>query len=359
MGMVYFLLGALSVFVALLLCGFVGCSFSAEGSGFTPPELADEPDCQEDYAAKISETSDLVAYWRLGEPDSTPIPSDDTVKDEVGGFDGHYRKLDPAEEDTQGHSPATGGNITLGVTPGLLHNLQDAPCIEVDGGFVRVPFDIDLNPSSFSLEAWVDPKNDLDPDFYYCLVESTGPTGLDQGKRRGWGLYLGPDDPDDPPDDASKLRWQVWMADNDQFKKVATAKPNFPKDGEGEVISPLDLTYLVLTYNGTDKLRLWLYYPGKNQDISHDNLQALEIPEDFSFVRNDADDELGQGAFFIGTGSNLFPDPDVEPPSQRLYPFKGKIQEVALYKKDLSEPDDDDIGVQTTLLGHFCSGGEF
>jgi len=69
--------------------------------------------------------------------------------------------------------------------------------VQVEGGFVQVPFNAALNPSAFSLEAWVVPFDEgfhPDPQYYQCLVESTGPAGL--GKRTsGWGLFIGPQDP--------------------------------------------------------------------------------------------------------------------------------------------------------------------
>jgi hypothetical protein len=72
----------------------------------------------------------------------------------------------------------------------------------------------------------------------------------------------------------------------------------------------------------------------------------------FTFQPNDVSPN-GQGEFLIGAGSNLYPV--LGAPPQRLYPFKGKIQEVALYKRDLSAPNN--TGVQTTLRQHEMAGG--
>jgi hypothetical protein len=328
----YFLLGALAVLVIILFFGFVGCADLVEGS----PQ----------YSACVKETPGLVAYWRLGE-----LSSDEPAKDEIGGFDGNYFTLDTAEEDVDFHSPATTGTITPGA-PGLL--VEEQKSFSVDGGGVRVPFNNNLNPFDFTFEAWVDLFDfGYDERFFYCLVESAGPPGLGQ-KKRGWGLYLGPDDPDNPPDDPSGLRWQVWMGDGDQFKRVAIAKPDFPTDSQGNVITPLTLTYLALTFNFDEKkLQLWLFVPNTDQVAEEginlpDSFQALEADPSISFLRNDPDED-GQGDFFIGTGSNLFPDAGT--PNQRLYPLKGRIQEVALYDKDLSEEENG--GVIFSLLDHF------
>jgi hypothetical protein len=325
----YVLIGALALLVTILLFGFVGCADSVEISPGS-----------ETYFDKVMSEPDLIAYWRLGEGLENFIDAKNEVEGSPNGF---YDNLLPAESpefpDFLHHSPAHPGELSVG-SEGLLGDQQT--CMKVDGGGVQVPFNDDLNHTPFTFEAWVFPKGNYDPRFFYCLVESTGPPGLDQ-KKTGWGLYLGPDVPSNP----SGHFWQVWMGDGDQFKRVAIAKPDFPIDSDGNVISPLRLTYLALTFNDDQNLQLWLYYPDTGQGL--EILQALEILNPpIIFRRNDQSDD-GQGEFFIGTGSNLFPD--LGPPSQRLYPFKGKIQEVALYKSDLSEND----GVLNVLLPHIMS----
>ncbi len=348
----YFLTGALAVLVTLLLCGFVGCDRVFGLEPVPPPGMT--PPSPEDYPAVVEATPDLVAYWRLGEPSMTPVPSSGgAAKDEVGGFNGDYFKLNPVTTpDYVRHSPALPtSTIDLGVTPGLLeaNNQENDPCIYVNGGYVQVPWDNHLNPQQFSLEAWVSPDPGLDPQFYYCLVESTGPSGLGP-KKTGWGLYLGPD-----PGNPGHLVWQVWMVFNNTFNQVAVGKFDFLKDATNQVIPQLRLTYLVLTFDGFHNLQLWLYFPDIGMDLS-----ALETPylnitmPNFTFQPNDVSPN-GQGEFVIGTGSNLFPV--LGAPTQRLYPFAGKIQEVALYKRDLSAPNN--AGVQSTLRQHENAGGNF
>ncbi|MGO8761038.1 MAG: hypothetical protein ACLP2P_16455 [Desulfobaccales bacterium] len=348
----YFLIGALVLLVALLLFGFVGCSFS-------PGAASCVPSAYQDYPTAVISTGDLVAYWRLGEPNTTPVPSSgglarSVVADENGDVHhGDYFKLDPVSTpDDLTLSPATVGQIVLGVTPGLLElaNQVNSPCINTDGGYVQVPWADELNPPQFTFEAWVLPDPFMDPKYFYCLAESTGPQGLGP-KTTGWGLYLGPADLNNP-DPAGPLFWQVWMGDGNQFNRVAIAKPDFPTDSQGNAIPQLRLTYLALTFDGVENLQLFLYYPDANQnfyDISLNQLQALNIPNPpIVFHRNDAS-LGGMGDFFIGTGSNLTSNPS----TQRLYPFKGKIQEVALYKRDLS----DQSCPLETLASHEMSGG--
>ncbi len=335
----FFLMGALALLAAVLLLGFVGCYAHLS------------TDIHGEYGTAVESTPGLVAYWRLGEPAATPVPSSGgAAKSEVGGFHGDYNRLVPeASTNDQLHSPATSGRIKLGVFPGLLEiPLQKHfTCIDTDGGYVQVPWAEALNTPQFTLEAWVSPTADLDPRYFYCLVETTGPQGLGQ-KKTGWGLYLGPLDINNPSP-AGPLFWQVWMGDGiNQYNRVAIAKPDFPTPG----FSQLRLTYLALTFDGSQKLQLFLYFPDTGQEISLAQLQALEIPNPpINFQRNDATAD-GQGDFFIGSGSNLTLIPFS---LDRLYPFKGKIQEVALYERDLSAPQNS--GVQNTLAGHELSGG--
>jgi hypothetical protein len=345
----YFLMGALAVVVTVLLFAFVGCDVVFGLDPVPPPNTMPPP--PDDYAAVVKATPDLVAYWRLGDPSTTPVPSSGgAAQDEVGGFNGDFFKLNPVTTpDYARRSSTTVGTLTLGVTPGLLEvpPQENDPCLYLDGGFVQVPWDGHLNPQQFSLEAWVSPDPGLDPQFYYCLAESTGPAGLSP-KKTGWGLYLGPD-----PGHPSSLVWQVWMVFNNTFNQVAIGKYDFLKDASSQVISQLRLTYLALTFDGVHKLQLWVYFPNIGMD-----LDALETPylnivmPNFTFQPNDVSPN-GQGEFLIGAGSNLYPV--LGAPPQRLYPFKGKIQEVAFYKRDLSAPNN--TGVQTTLRQHEMAGG--
>ena len=108
----YLLLGPFAVLVILSLFGFVGCSFQA-GAAIQEPGP--------DYPSTIEATPGLVAYWRLGEPSTTTVPSSGgAAKSEVGPFNGDYFKLARAATDAVRHSPGTAGTITLGA-PGYLN----------------------------------------------------------------------------------------------------------------------------------------------------------------------------------------------------------------------------------------------
>ena len=341
----YLLIGALALLITVLLFGFAGCNFQP-GAGCDVPKLFPT------YAEAVEGTSGLVAYWRLGEPDTTPLPSSGgAAKEEIGGHNGDYKVNPSTAADDQRHSPASAGQLFLGVSPGLLEqpNQSNLSCMKTDGGYTEVPWAPELNPQQFTFEAWVQPDPLLDPRYFYCLVESTGPT-FPQPRNSGWGLYLGPSDINNP-DPAGPLLWQVWMGDGTGFKRVAIANPNFPADSNGNPVSVLTLTYLALTFDGNTGLQLFLYLPNMGQNITHENLQTLEsttIPP-MSFKPNDDPSAGKHGDFLIGVGSFL----TFNPAPQRLYPFKGKIQEVALYNKSFT----DCPGILGTLAGHEVSGG--
>ena len=334
------LLTSIAVLIVLRFLGFVGC---AAILGVDDVSYATTPDGKPDYPATIKKETSLVAYWRLGELASTPVPSSGgQAKSETGFHNGDYDKLPLATTaDTVHHSPPTAGTLTLGVTPGLLELDPTSPCIRTDGGFIQVPFDDALNPPQFTLEGWVKPDigNDL-PGNYYCLVESSGPPGpLGATKKTGFGLYLGPKDV--PPANPPGLHfWQIWMGDGSKFSQAAVSK---------NPVKFKQLTYLVLSFDGNN-LQLFLYYPDTNQNL--DQISGELKASIGNFKRNDTSN-LGTGNFFIGTGSNLYSGPSI--PKQRLYPFKGQLQEVALYNVDLTAPNNQGLG---KLAGHFLAGGK-
>jgi hypothetical protein len=344
---VFFVIGALALLVTVLLFGFVGCGAIA---GLDNYEL----DVTDDYPSAIfataSTTGNLVAYWRLGEPTSLTVPSaGGAAKSQVGGYDGDYGVLAPVmTPDNQRFSDKTPGKIILG-SPGLLKNQNSTvtnTCVNFDGGFVQVPFDDHLNPGQFTLEAWVFVPM-VTGEYYRCLVESTGSQGLGP-KLTGWGLYLGPKDNPPDPNNLVDAYWQVWMGDGTNFNRVAVA--NNP-------VKAPNLAYLVLTFDGK-RLLLFLYYPDTGQGVAQSDTLALRANV-AKFQRNDTS-KAGQGDFFIGAGNNLFPSAGL--PSQRLYPFKGQIQEVTLYNVSLVQgpcqnQQTFDCQGYKTLVTHELSGG--
>ena len=132
-----YLLTPLAVLIILLLFGFTGCNLVFQ--------LEEVP--QETYPLTIASEPTLVAYWPLGAPETTPVPSTGTALDQSSSH-AHPGNFNVATitADAKRFSAAAPGNFTPGIKPGLLQLTKPVdetkdPCIEVNGGFVEVPFD--------------------------------------------------------------------------------------------------------------------------------------------------------------------------------------------------------------------------
>jgi concanavalin A-like lectin/glucanase superfamily protein len=315
-----FLLTPVAVLVILLLLGLTGC---------TGDQFVAAP--EDTYLDTIKKENSLVAYWRLGEPANTAVPSTGTAIDQLGSHPGNYNKA-TVSLDAKRHSFSAPGNIALGITPGLLEATKPTDethnaCIDINGGFVEVPFAAELNANAFTFEAWIKPDfagANAPPGSYYCLVESSAPSGGLQ-KKLGFGLYVGPLTPGaaNQPN-----QWQVWMGNGTKFIMVATET--------GDQLHDNQLTFLALTYDPgllSNNLVLYLYYPNTGQQLTLSALAPLQA----NFTAFAPNDKAGGGTFLIGIGRNLFPgitDPVALQPF--LYAFPGKIQEAAFYSKALS-----------------------
>src|SRR5262249_987427 len=150
--------------------------------------------------------------------------------------------------------------LELGTQPGLVQELPDATAITVQGGHVRVGWAADLNPPQFTLEAFCRAKwNRQVRGFYYTLLSS-----YSKQANAGYAVYGGPVDPNDPQ---SEYHWQVWVGTGaalEQLKVKPTGRPGDP----GLRIEDAD-TYLVVTYDGTNKYRVYIYHssPGAERDL--------------------------------------------------------------------------------------------
>jgi concanavalin A-like lectin/glucanase superfamily protein len=184
------------------LLGFVGCVLDRQGLGpGDPPSL---PPFTQYSSLTIGQLP--VSYWPLGE--QVPVPQgtgptgiqgmDGTTMDgatTTHHFDGEYWRLDFPDDPVSQSAAAPAklnlgqGGIVLGDTKPPHTNPNDlTKCIFVDGGFVKVPFHSELNPSSaFSLEAWVRPGwTGPDPQATRVVIASLDTTG---GGNQGFALY--------------------------------------------------------------------------------------------------------------------------------------------------------------------------
>ena len=105
------------------------------------------------YASDVMTTPSLIGYWRLGEQGSPTDAEGMPAADATGNYAGVYHQA-----------------VDLGV-PGAIEGVTDtaAEFGEPDG-YMDVPYSASINPSTFSVEAWVR----LDNAGYYQRIVSTG-----------------------------------------------------------------------------------------------------------------------------------------------------------------------------------------
>jgi hypothetical protein len=289
-----FLIPPTLLLIVLLLC-FAGC---AEVIGIEPwedPKQEPSPPPPPPYSEVVlGEKESLVAYWPLGEPSPPGEPAGVTAVDATGGgHDGTYQRK-PLPPEPAISSAAALGTLTLG-SPGLLPGDivpppgPDAPkttCIEVDGGFVSVPFDAVLNPAKFSVEAWVHVGWKADsPAGARVIVASFDVTG----GTKGFELFAGEDN--------------LWKAHVGTGAGITTA------NGPDVVFDKTN--HIVVTYDGSD-LRLFLDGSPSTTEPAAGYQPSTE------------------SRLLIGAGAPQLPE--------ERFPWVGKLQCVALYNLPLT-PD--------------------
>ena len=263
--------------IVLLLC-FVGCDrvFGIYAVNPPPPPFTR-------YSEVILGEPTLVAYWPLGEQ-----AGETTAVDLKGGRNGTYLSQ-ALPDDPSFPSAAAPGTLTLGqegIVPGdRVPPFDDTSprttCIEVNGGYVSVPFDPALNPTTadgFTLEAWVRVGWSAgDTAATRIIMNSFDTTGGDHG----YALFTGPAN-----------NWEG-----------AVGTPGGPVFLSGPEILFDTTNHIVLTYDG-HLLRLFV-----------NGTQTAAIAGNYQ--------PSAQSSLFIGVGGPFLPQP--------RGPWVGKIQCVALY----------------------------
>lgn len=291
----------------LLIVGlfrFVGCQFDSGGTpggGFVGLGSFN-------YGDTIREELDLVSYWRLND---AGCGDGDAVRDEKEANPGRFRRATLAADDSL-LSPAAPGTLQCS-QPGLLQGSADDAIdasIDVNGGYVRVSFSADLNPAHFSVEAWVRPEwPATETGVFRCIVASRDDPG---NAARGYILHAGPEVEFDDDGGMQILdettRWQAWVGGGTRWRAVVSKTPVV----RGQV------TYLCATFDGTT---LTLFAANESMD--------LDALPDFGTVPYSPNPGK---PLYIGMGATERDVPDPGP----LYPFKGLIQEVAVYRAALT-----------------------
>jgi Concanavalin A-like lectin/glucanases superfamily len=202
--------------------------------------------------------------------------------------------------------------------------------VNVDGGYVKVDFNADLalNPApdkSFSVEAWVLPEwSDMEQDVFRCVVASREDTGAE---KHGYILYAGPIlDPIKFTTTDATMHWQAWVGDGTTWLMLV-----------GPTVEVGQPTYLLLTYDGAaQSLTLdAIINPGPNTS------PPPRLSKTAIYSPNPGK------PLYIGMGATEI----MVPPGQPLYPFRGRLQEIAFYNAVLTTQQvANHLAAATTIL---------
>jgi Concanavalin A-like lectin/glucanases superfamily len=281
--------------IVLLLC-FVGCTLDTTGVGKSPFGLYTQ--------TTIVPHPALVAYWPLHDaagPTATDLhptdPHNGTYVDVTTNPDLPY----PAATFGTQNSAAAPGTLSFaqpGIVPG--DTVTGDPnvrftCIQVDGGYVSVPFNAAFNPAGgFTIEAWVRVEwTAADPNAFRIVLDAR-----EVSPNRGFALYANQDN-----------QWEAAVGDG-----IGTGVADLTIAVGGPVVFEAT-SYLAVTFDGTD---LILFVDGEQRSPTTPATYAANtaVP------------------LFIGAGAPsipLRPAPNGGP----FFPFKGKIQCVAIYNTAL------------------------
>jgi hypothetical protein len=306
----YTLLVPAAVLAALSLFRFVGCVFD--------PQLdADDP-----YVDLVRDDHPLI-YYRL--QDRNPGAPGDAAADETGRVNGTYTVPPPLHSDPAYLSrdvAVPGFQLEQG---SIMLKDHGAVSVRFGGAFVSAralstPLENVVPP--FSIEAIVLPEWDVNQlGFFYAVMEHSmsipGQPPFPNEKNAGFALYAGPEDPANAAN--SPYTWQFWVGTGTSFQRCKPLRSSSPL-----ALVQAEPTYLAVTFNDTPPVpTAFLYVYTAGADVDFVRLE-LERPK---YLR--AFDRLS-----IGIGNKALVGPFPSP--QLLYPFLGRMAEVAIYDTELS-----------------------
>ena len=313
----YFWLTPLAGLGVLLLFRFVGCDkvFGLESI-----------DAPEPYDDTVSTESGLISYWRLQEDHgaeppaptaaNTPV-SGGTAKDEQGLNDGSYTKIIVEVSGQFPDSADAPGNLAL-EAPGLLDVGDSGTSLSVDGGYVEIPFSNSLLLTSFTIEVLVHPEwSSAETGLFRTVIAFTADGPMPQNiSAFGFALYAGPQDPvaRTGPD-----IWQIWVGNGTAIQQIQMNHGSLP------LVDFTKTNYLAVTYDdSTQLLNLYTYVEGIQLDSG-----PFNPVQDVAVAYGQNADPTSK--FLIGI--NQTPSGSAVP---FYHPFKGRIQEVAVYDSALT-----------------------
>jgi hypothetical protein len=316
------LLVLVSVALLVLISGFcfVGCVFDSHGTGVGEPPPPTPFTKYSDTDVKPT----AVAYWPLSEASATadkPV-AQAIAKDVVGNNDGNYTHKGNAPAGMfpcppipisagLDSAPAIGflslGAVSLlpgdAVQPGNDPNVLTTG-MQVDGGFVTVPFNGVINPTAkFTIECWARPEWSAgDPPAFRAAVDSRT---INPGGTAFTGYAI-----------------VVNEAGNWEAELGAMGVAGFVMVTGGKAALS-EAAHVVLTCDGS------------NATLFVNGVQAATKSLGGAFAPNTQSPlVIGVGGPWITTRAMGVPEPAFP-----LVPFKGTIQDVAIYSTVLADSD--------------------
>jgi hypothetical protein len=313
----------------VLLFRFIGCAQIAQLGEGVDPSVPPPPNYRDYIMSRPEATApgsvrahpevhpnvnDVVAYWRLVDPEkianpaSPDRPTDSPAIDEKGFQNGVYiwGTCAPEKPNTQPgaeESPASLSNDFSFGNPSLIVSDRLQNCRGFNGGYVVVQSTKDLYQQQFTIEAWVWPKwgQNHDLDWEHTLF---------------FGHFEPPSDPGAAPPHGFAViadrtgHWQV---------RLNTVGDLFPNPPVATKVTNDEKTHLAVTFAAEgSKTRVRLFVNGK-EVLPASGLVDYSAPK--------------SGSLFIGVAVKPS-GPTVTTVPHR--PLIGLIQEVVLHRKALS-----------------------
>jgi len=315
----YTLLVPVAVLAVLLLFRFVGCGFHGTAQMVI-----------QHYADDVLQDNPVV-YYRMQENAGAVKADDETGlhNAQYGVADGIHTLpiLSGSEAATYFSQPILVPSIQVAALSVMPKDPQDRS-VHFNGSFLTTNGNLTL--SRFSIDALVHPDWDLANERnFYCVIDYSnfmpGKGSPGPNRNAGFAIYAGPDN---PLDINSPICWQLWIGTGNEF---ARADP-VPIPGDPRPLHRVSAedTYLAVQFGDTQAF-LWAFTT--KADLDHVMFQVTRRPYVPAADPDPARLPLRVG--ISGSFAGLFaPFPS---PQGFVYPFVGRIAEVAVYNTALDQ----------------------
>jgi hypothetical protein len=297
-----------TLFLPIALLGIV-VLFRFAGCGF-------EATVGPSYSSIVVDDGPLV-YYRLQETGGLPAVAADQMNFRNGTYGVSPTPLnEPAHLSPQILTP----DIQLGVLPSIVPQEPGTRAVRFNGSDAFTTGHLGILPK-FTIEAIVRPEWNLinGRGFFYCVLEHSvhvpGQGAPFPLKNAGFALFAGPHDLANPA--TSPYCWQFWVGTGTEFHRAV------PMESGPVPPVAVENTYLAVAFDDPQVI-LYVYREGDDIDfISHE----LHRPPYLPAVHQSQNTSLRIG--IAGASAALVPP--FPGPTGLLYPFVGRMAEVAIY----------------------------